>query len=845
MASALAPRTGGAVRRQTLRQPSTQASCGFSHLPRRGTGASVAFAVPLSPTIRIPPARRLVDRRAILGAAMSGQRLLHYETIEVLGQGGMGTVYKARDTRLNRLVALKVFARDKVRDADRRQRFMQEAQAASSLNHPHIVTIYDIGQADGDWFIAMEYVPGTPLSRLIPHKGMPLGDVLRFAIQIADALACAHPAGIVHRDLKPANVMVTANGATKLVDFGLAKLLATPAWSDNETDALDLRTLEGTVLGTAAYMSPEQAEGREVDGRSDVFSFGAMLYEMATGQRAFRGESAISTLAAVLGADPQPITGKLPRELQKIIVRCLRKEPSRRFQSMADVRVVLEDVEEELRPGRRRAASWRSRRVMYGTAVIAAIGIAAAGWFLAGRRPPPEQPVTVMPLATYPGVKDFPAISPDGGAVAFSWRRPGSDNFDLYVLQVGGGPPVQRTTSPEDDYFPSWSPDGHTIVFVRGTPFGSNEIIAIPTLGGPEQHVMSWGGAFFGPTWTADGRHLIVNDRAKSGQPLSLFKVSLDTGDKQPFVGLPAGFTGIGDVAGVFSPDGRTLLIYRLVAPLSGDLFAQPLSAEGAPHGAPSQLTAPHLWLNGLGFAPDGASVLFSGLREHAQALWRQSIDSPNVPPERIAFGDQAAAFAVAYGARRLVFERRSPDSNVMRLDLRTRAATPLQFLNSTREDMWPEYSPDGQQIALISTRSGQVEIWVCNSTGGDPVQLTRNKGGLAEAPRWSPDGRRFALVTLMGSRWLPSIVSADRGQATQLATGAASSEESVPTWSRDGRWIYFSSTRSGANEIWKDLPPGARRCRSRDVAASSDRSLPTALSCTLRSGGTTSAPRR
>ena len=622
---------------------------------------------------------------------MIGQRLLHYEIIEVLGQGGMGTVYQARDTRLNRLVALKVFARDRILDAEKRQRFIQEAQVASSLNHPHIVTIYDIGQADGDWFIAMEYVPGQPLSKAIPYKGMPLDEVLRYAIQIADALACAHAAGIIHRDLKPGNVMLTANGATKLVDFGLAKLFAGPSWSDSDTAAIDLHTREGTVIGTAAYMSPEQAEGLDVDARTDVFSFGAVLYEMATGQRAFRGQSAISTLASVLREDPQPMTAPVPRDLEKIVTRCLRKDPSKRFQSMADVRVVLEDLHEELRPRRRRPALRRSPRVMWGAAAVLAATIAgAAGWFLEGRPAAPAQPVRVTPLATYPGVKDFPAISRDGSVVAFSWRRPGTNNFDVYALQVGGGPPVQRTTSPEDDYFPSLSPDGQTIVFVRGTAFATNSIIAIPTLGGPEQRIASWGGAFFGPAWTADGRHLIVNDRARPGEPLSLFTVSLDTGERRPFVALPAGFNGIGDVAAVFSPDGRKLLVYRLVANLSGDLFIQPLSADGVPEGAPSQLTRLHLWVNGLGFAPDGASVLFSGVREHGQALWSVSISSPDTI-ERQPFGEQAAAFDVAYTANRLVFERRSPDSNVMRLDLETRTAMPLQFLNSTREDIWPQ----------------------------------------------------------------------------------------------------------------------------------------------------------
>ena len=372
---------------------------------------------------------------------MIGQRLLHYEIIEVLGQGGMGTVYQARDTRLNRLVALKVFARDRILDVEKRQRFIQEAQVASSLNHPHIVTIYDIGQADGDWFIAMEYVPGQPLSKAIPYKGMPLDEVLRYAIQIADALACAHAAGIIHRDLKPGNVMLTANGATKLVDFGLAKLFAGPSWSDSDTAAIDLHTREGTVIGTAAYMSPEQAEGLDVDARTDVFSFGAVLYEMATGQRAFRGQSAISTLASVLREDPQPMTAPVPRDLEKIVTRCLRKDPSKRFQSMADVRVVLEDLHEELRPRRRRPARRRSPRVMWGAAAVLAATIAgAAGWFLEGRPAAPAQPVRVTPLATYPGVKDFPAISRDGSVVAFSWRRPGTNNFDAVRASSGRRP---------------------------------------------------------------------------------------------------------------------------------------------------------------------------------------------------------------------------------------------------------------------------------------------------------------------------------------------------------------------------------------------------------------------
>ena len=455
---------------------------------------------------------------------------------------------------------------------------------------------------------------------------MPLQDVLRYAIQIADALACAHAAGIVHRDLKPGNVMVDGERRNEAGGLRPREADRRPSWSDSDTGAIDLHTREGTVLGTAAYMSPEQAEGRDVDARTDMFSFGAMLYEMATGNARFAASRRSRRSRRCSGEDPQPMTSARCRgNSRRIVTRCLRKDPAKRFQSMADVRVVLEDLQEELRTAAAQAGSGRRRRVMWGAAaIVAAVLAGAAGWFLERRPAAPAPPVKVTPLATYPGVKDFPAISRDGSVVAFSWRKPGTDNFDLYVLQVGGGPPVQRTTSPEDDYFPSLSPDGQTIVFVRGTAFATNEHhFTIPTLGGPEQRIASWGGAFFGPAWTADGRHLIVNDRATPGEPLSLFTVSLDTGEKRPFTTLPAGFSGIGDVAAVFSADRRRLLVYRLVANLSGDLFIQALSADGAPEGAASQLTRQHFWLNGLGFAPDGASVLFSGVREHAQALWR------------------------------------------------------------------------------------------------------------------------------------------------------------------------------------------------------------------------------
>ncbi|MCX6619748.1 MAG: serine/threonine-protein kinase, partial [Acidobacteria bacterium] len=254
------------------------------------------------------------------------------------GVGGMGVVYLARDTQLDRTVAIKVLPAGRLADADRKRRFIQEAKAASALNHPNIVTIYTITHEDGDECIVMEYVAGKTLGEAIPRQGLPLKDVLRIAIEIADAMAAAHAAGIMHRDLKPSNIMLTDTERVKVLDFGLAKLL-----DGGEPTGTSPGTEPGMVIGTAAYMSPEQAQGRKVDARTDIFAFGCVLYEMVTGRRAFPGETLLSTLAAILHEEPAPLDGVAPG-VTKLIGRCLRKDPARRYQHMDDVKVELEEV---------------------------------------------------------------------------------------------------------------------------------------------------------------------------------------------------------------------------------------------------------------------------------------------------------------------------------------------------------------------------------------------------------------------------------------------------------------------------------------------------------------------
>lgn len=288
---------------------------------------------------------------------MIGQALGHYRIESKLGEGGMGVVYRALDTHLDRPVAIKILRPGATTSPERRRRFQQEAKAASALNHPNIVHIYDISCSGGMDYIAMEFVDGKTLDRLIGKSGLSLKDALKIAIQIADALARAHAAGIVHRDLKPANIIVGEDGRVKLLDFGLAKLMETvdaPVDSEAGTATItargDVQTEEGTIVGTVAYMSPEQAEGKKVDARSDIFSFGSMLYEMASGRRPFEGANKISLLSAILNKEPPPLAEAapdLPAELDKIIWRCLRKDPGRRAQHADDIKLALEELRED------------------------------------------------------------------------------------------------------------------------------------------------------------------------------------------------------------------------------------------------------------------------------------------------------------------------------------------------------------------------------------------------------------------------------------------------------------------------------------------------------------------
>jgi eukaryotic-like serine/threonine-protein kinase len=586
---------------------------------------------------------------------MIGETLAHYQILEKLGEGGMGVVYKARDSHLDRLVALKVLPAEKVADPERKRRFVQEAKAASALNHPSIITIHDIASEHDIDFIVMEYVRGKTLDAVVPRKGLRLNETLKFAIQIADALAKAHSAGIVHRDLKPTNAMVTDDGLVKVLDFGLAKLTEVSDSGDERT--LQSQTDEGTIVGTVSYMSPEQAEGKKVDARSDIFSFGSVLYEMATGQRAFHGDSKMSTMAAIMNQEPEPLSQLvpgIPRDLEKIIVRCLRKAPERRWQSMADIQVALTEIKEESESGSgfknlEQLASpqrWRSRWIWATTFSILVLAIGGVSWWYWTRS---SAKISMLPMKTltftsYPGQEITPAFSPDGNQVAFAWNGEKGDNYDIYVKLIDGGTALPLTTNPADECCPAWSPDGRRVAFLRVAKegWGVWDAMVISALGGSERRLGQLHTSFsFYPSlsWSSDGKSLATSERTSSQDSDSILLLSTETGVKRRLTSPPQGSN---DVTPVFSPDGQTLAFGRCKSVFVADVYVLPVAGSTA-RGEPRRLTFDDKSIWAWDWTPDGRGVVFSSNRGGGQNLW--IVPGSGGEPERLPVGENAGGF--------------------------------------------------------------------------------------------------------------------------------------------------------------------------------------------------------
>ncbi len=730
----------------------------------------------------------------------------------------MGAVYKARDTQLDRIVALKILTPDKLANSERKLRFIQEAKAASALNHPNIVTIYNIGNADGVDYIAMEFVAGHTLDGLIPRTGMTPAELLKYAIQIADALACAHSAGIVHRDLKPGNVIISVEGQAKLLDFGLSKLSNLHDASDADLTHQEApKTEEGRILGTVSYMSPEQAEARRTDGRSDIFSFGAVLYEMATGNRAFTGRSKISTLAAILQSDPtqasEARTG-IPRDLARIIERCLRKDPAARYQSAADLKISLHDVQHDLEQGMHDAtvaASSRHNVLIWAPALVLGLALgAAAGWLAMGARNRAEAFGPVRPLTTYPGNESEPALSPDGKQVAFAWDGPNQDNYDIYVQMVGSGAALRLTADAAPDHAPSWSPDGQQLAFERG-----DAVYLIPALGGVERKLAQFpSGSLFqnlaspsSISWSPDGRSLAVNSALDSAPAIWL--VSVDSGEYSEISKPPKG--EYMESSPAFSPDGGTLAYIRSRDTYSRTVVLQEMTKGNKP-GSQREIVPYRQRIEELAWQPDGHGLIVAArtLGERS-SLFRLSLTGQLTPLGL----DGSIVIWPSLSRNRLAYQKRRIDTNIYRMDGPgpNGGSRPYEechvapLVDSTAADREPTLSPDGRRMAFNSDRLGYYEIHVADADGGHPVALTGMGATAVGSPRWSPDGQMIAFDRYEDGHNRIYTIAAGGGKPHRVTDDGF--RDIRPSYSRDGQWLYFSSNRTGRMEVWKVPPTG------------------------------------
>jgi serine/threonine protein kinase len=721
---------------------------------------------------------------------MIGQTIDRYRVVEQLGQGGMGVVYKARDTLLERFVALKVLPPDKSSDPDRRQRFLQEAKSASALNHPGIVAVHDVVTHDGQDVLVMELVEGETLEQVLAQKRLPLTGALVLGIGVADALAKAHAAGIVHRDLKPSNVMVTSDGV-KILDFGLAKLTETQ-FIDPEapTVAPDESSLthQRAILGTVGWMSPEQASGETVDTRSDIFAFGVLMYEMLTGKHPFRRRTTLETLAAIREEEPEAPTDvapSLPPEAERAVLRCLRKDPSKRWQNLSDLGAVLEDLKEDTESGRRivvgEARGRRSSPVYLIAAMSAIVVIAGATTLLLFRHDEiSSTPLELHRLTYDTGATIAPSISPDGNLIAFASDRAGEGGFDIWVRHINQPEPTRLTDHPADDWHPRFSPDGSRLVFRSQRDGGG--VYVVNALGGGLRKVAGRG---LFPRFTPDGTEIVYAEDPQWAPDYfrRILKVPVQGGTPVPLVeGLgvhpPPGATGP-----VFSPDGRLLLVDGApfneprrsdwwVAPVDG---GEPWSSGAREAGVMFDVVEfPVLWLPGRLLFVSGTTI--EGMNLYSAKISDDGIISG--PLRTLTAGPGMTWVPSVSEDGRLALSRFYWIVHLWEVRLDPGSGEPVGAPRRITDDASPKFSfsltNDGDQL-VYSTYSGprgarRNEIVHQNrSTGEESVPITLAAVTTSVHPRISGDGSMLSYRDVVDRRWVSSVATVDEPIGREL----------------------------------------------------------------------------
>ena len=773
-----------------------------------------------------------------------GTRLGPYEVIAPLGAGGMGEVYRARDTRLGRDVAIKVLPEHLSANPDIHARFEREAKTVSSLNHPHICALYDVGTEDGVPFLVMELIEGETLAQRIERGPLPIPEVLRLGVQIADALDRAHRAGIVHRDFKPGNVMLAKSGV-KLTDFGLARStgVVAPSGGSGVTVAqlsqsptvVSPLTVEGALIGTFLYMAPEQLEGREADARSDIWALGCVLYEMATGKRAFEGKSQASLIGAIMNTEPPPVSTVMafaPPALDSLIRSCLAKDPEERVQTAHDVKLQLGWIAQSGSSAGTVPAPVAPKRglgreaIAWGVAGIAVVLLAALG--LRGGRPADVSPQIrfIVPLPEKMTGVELPRISPDGRMMAFAaqdsagrtmvWVRPmnslavnplpGTERSGrpfwspdsrhlafvadgkIKKVAISGGPPVVICDAP-NGYDGSWGRTG-VILYDGGT---TDPIMRVNAAGGVPALALP-GDSTFAVGWPAflpDGKHFFFTKLPVVGPP----EIMMGTLGKPG--GEPLGITGS---RVEYSPDGyllfareRTLLAQRfdlgrrkLVGepfPVAEDL---PVSTSGQANFTVSD--------NGVLVYRATGSVL-------SRMVW---LDRAGHETGQVAATADYRAPSLSPDGRRVVVRRRDSDAanaDVWMID--PARGTTSRFTFDPATDSSPVWSPDGSQIAWASTRGGADGIWLKSAGGLGQEQQIAKPGPFAAPLDWSRDGK-WLLYTVVDPRTGVDLWSLPMsGEHTPQVVLQTPFNEARARFSPDGRWIAYQSDESGRPEVY------------------------------------------
>lgn len=735
----------------------------------------------------------------------AGTHIGPYEIIAPLGAGGMGEVYRARDGRLDRTVAVKVLPAEAGADAASRARFDREARAIAALNHPHICTVHDVGHHDGIDFLVMEYLEGETLAARLERAPLPLDEALALAVQIADALDAAHRFGIVHRDLKPGNIMLTAVGATgqgvpraKLLDFGLAKLRAIAhdpalaALSSPMTVSSPL-TGQGIVMGTLPYMAPEQLEGKEVDARTDIFACGAVLYEMTTGRRAFEGKSQASLIAAIMESRPPAIDTLRPESpplLNRLIEKCLAKNPDERWQSAADLATALRWVGETKLESATAGVPAISRggRVAWAVATAATVGLLAAlaALWVNGRQRAVEPSEVKLQVVTPPTSNPLSiAISPDGQRLVFVASTDAKTQLWLRPLDSLTAQPLEGT---EHASFPFWSPDSRTVGF-----FADGKLKRIDIAGGQPQ-VLADAALGRGGAWSREGVILFV-----PGTSTPIYRVPEAGGEVTPAT-RPESLEGARFPQ--FLPDGQHFVFYGDAAPAGTNIYVGTLGSLEfdrlfAADSAATFVPPNHLWF--------ARQHILLGIRFDPRT--RQTTGEPFQINESITEGELASPVVSAADDGALAY-RVSGEREGSRLVWFDRAGNPVGELKSADiTAQFPELSRDGKWVTFAgapaqATRPG-TDVWVEEVARAVPNRLTYD-GGLD--PVWSPDGRTVAFCMNRPLRF--NVYRKSVSGTTPEALVFASSNHKYPTdWSADGRFLVYNDldpTNAGNGyDVW------------------------------------------